>query len=105
MKVLFDIGIELPQAEQEKIYRVCPEAELSFHVRNGPIAAIETTDIFVAEFPPQDPVQWKALRFFQCVAAGINHFNKHPIWDSGIPVATASGIHSVPMAEFATCGL
>src|SRR5829696_6387164 len=99
MKVVFDIGIELPRSQQEQISQTCPDADVSFHLRNGPIAAIDTIDIFVAEFPPQDPGQWKALKFFQCVAAGINHFNKHPIWNTGIPVATASGIHSVPMAE------
>src|SRR6266550_3674920 len=103
MKVLFDIGIDLPGSEKEKISQAWPGAEVIFHLRDGnkPITGMETIDILAAEFPPQDPRQWKALQFFQCVAAGINHFNKHPIWDTEIPVATASGIHSVPMAEFA----
>jgi phosphoglycerate dehydrogenase-like enzyme len=78
---------------------------VKFHLRNDPIAQTQSIDVFAAEFPPQDPGQWKGLKFFQWVGAGINHFNKHPIWETGIPVATASGIHSVPMAEFATCGL
>jgi phosphoglycerate dehydrogenase-like enzyme len=45
---------------------------------------------------------WRDLKFVQLASAGSDHLKDHPIWSSGIPVATATGIHSVPMAQFAT---
>jgi phosphoglycerate dehydrogenase-like enzyme len=107
MNILFDIGTELPQSEQKRILEAWPGAQVRFHLNNAdkPIDGKEKVNILVAEFPPEDPIQWKGLQFYQCVAAGINHFTTHPIWRTAIPVSTASGIHSVPMAEFATCGL
>jgi len=107
MNILVDIGTELPPSEEARISKAWPGAQVKCRFRNGekPIDGKENVNILVGEFPPQDPDQWKALEFYQCVAAGINHFTSHPIWETGIPVATASGIHSVPMAEFATCGL
>jgi phosphoglycerate dehydrogenase-like enzyme len=61
-------------------------------------------DALVSEFVPQDLSAWPRLRFVQLVSAGIDHLvnPSHPVWDTGIAVATASGIHGVPMAQYAT---
>jgi len=64
-----------------------------------------SVDVLVSETAPRNLSVWPRLKFVQCLAAGLNHLEGHPIWNSEIPFSTASGIHSVPMAEFATCAL
>jgi len=40
------------------------------------------------------------LRWVQLHTAGANHTLETPLWQSDIPITTASGIHAVPIAEY-----
>lgn len=63
------------------------------------------TAVLVTEHVPRDLSRWPALRFVQLICAGINHLDGHPIWKSGIEVATAAGTHAVPIGQHTTCVL
>lgn len=50
---------------------------------------------------PAGPADCPNLDLIQFMSAGINHIQKHPIYtQSDIPLATASGIHGPPIAEW-----
>ncbi len=51
--------------------------------------------------PPRDTSRAPHLKWVQLHMAGINSLANHPIWKSGIAVTNASGIHAVPIGEFA----
>ncbi|MBI4786882.1 MAG: D-2-hydroxyacid dehydrogenase [Chloroflexi bacterium] len=51
--------------------------------------------------PPRDLSVCPKLRWVQLHSAGTNHLTDHPILQSGIPITTSSGIHAVPIGEFA----
>jgi phosphoglycerate dehydrogenase-like enzyme len=63
------------------------------------------TDVLVTEDVPRDLRRWPKLKWIQLVSAGIDHLDDHPIWRSKIAVTTASGIHAVPIAQYALCTL
>ncbi len=58
-------------------------------------------EIIYAMTPPRDLAQAPCLKWVQLHSAGINHLRNHPIWASPIQVTTASGIHAIPIGEFA----
>jgi phosphoglycerate dehydrogenase-like enzyme len=58
-------------------------------------------EIFYGMIPPRDLSRAPRLRWVQLHTAGINHLKDHPIWQSDVRVTTASGIHAVPIGEFA----
>lgn len=60
-------------------------------------------EIFYGMIPPRDLTRAPRLRWAQLHSAGINHLvnSQHPILQSGIAITTASGIHAVPIGEFA----
>jgi phosphoglycerate dehydrogenase-like enzyme len=62
-------------------------------------------DVLVTELIPRELDAWPRLKFVQLLSAGVNHLTGHPIWKRGIPVATASGLYSVPMAQFTTAAV
>jgi phosphoglycerate dehydrogenase-like enzyme len=41
----------------------------------------------------------------QLVSAGINQLEGHPVWSTGVPVATAAGTHAVAIAQYTVCTL
>lgn len=57
-------------------------------------------EIIYTMTPPRDLHQAPHLKWVQLHSAGINHLREHPIWETDIPVTTASGIHAVPIGEF-----
>src|SRR5438132_1686571 len=62
--------------------------------------ALDGAGVFalISEMAPRQLSKWKDLKFVQLVSAGTDHLGRdHPIWTGGIPIATATGIHSVPM--------
>jgi phosphoglycerate dehydrogenase-like enzyme len=63
------------------------------------------TEVLVTEDVPRDLARWGDLRFVQLVAAGMDSLHSHPIWDAGIPVATAAGTHAVAISQYAVCTL
>lgn len=58
-------------------------------------------EIFYGFTPPRDFSVAPRLKWVQLHSAGINHLTNHPILASDIRITTASGIHAVPIGEFA----
>jgi phosphoglycerate dehydrogenase-like enzyme len=60
-------------------------------------------EIFYGMIPPRDRARAPRLNWVQLHSAGINHLlaSHHPILQSDIRLTTASGIHAVPIGEFA----
>jgi len=51
--------------------------------------------------PPRDLGLVPKLKWVQLHSAGVDHLRAHPIWSSDITVTTTSGIHAVPIGEYA----
>lgn len=51
--------------------------------------------------PPRDLTKAPRLKWVQLHTAGIDHLLEQPIWNTDIVITTASGIHAVPIGEFA----
>lgn len=51
--------------------------------------------------PPRNLSTAPRLKWVQLHSAGINHLTNHPILQSDIRITTSSGIHAVPIGEFA----
>lgn len=60
-------------------------------------------EILYGFMPPRDLSVAPKLKWVQLHSAGINHLlnSQHPILQSNIKVTTSSGIHAVPIGEFA----
>ncbi|MBI5649603.1 MAG: hypothetical protein HZC40_04030 [Chloroflexi bacterium] len=58
-------------------------------------------EILYGFMPPRDLALAPNLKWVQLHSAGINHLRDHRILASAIQVTTASGIHAVPIGEFA----
>lgn len=98
----------LTEAQRQQISAAVPGANV-FEILETDEATLDQyqgaeIDALVSEFVPQDLSAWPRLRFVQLVSAGIDHLVDpyHPVWDTEIAVATASGIHGVPMAQYTT---
>ncbi|MDJ0755507.1 MAG: D-2-hydroxyacid dehydrogenase [Ardenticatenaceae bacterium] len=46
------------------------------------------------------PEQAPNLRWIQCHFAGVDSLIKKPIWDSGVVITSASGVHTTNMAQY-----
>lgn len=49
--------------------------------------------------PDSVPAATPRLRLLQLTSAGVERLHDHPVWRSSIPIATASGVHGVQIAE------
>jgi len=58
-------------------------------------------EIFYGIMPPHNLSKASHLKWVQLHSAGTNHLADHPIMHSDISITTASGIHAVPIGEFA----
>lgn len=58
-------------------------------------------EIFYGFMPPRDLSVAPRLKWVQLHSAGINHLTNHPILQNDIKITTSSGIHAVPIGEFA----
>ena len=58
-------------------------------------------EILYGFMPPRDLSAAPKLKWVQLHSAGINHLRDHPVRASAIQITTASGIHAVPIGEFA----
>lgn len=58
-------------------------------------------EILYGFMPPRDLSVAPKLKWVQLHSAGINHLTDHPILKSPIQVTTSSGVHAVPIGEFA----
>ena len=60
---------------------------------------VRDAEVILSSQLPFDPAQAPHLAWVQAVSAGINQLLEHPLWQRGIRLTTASGIHAVPIAE------
>jgi phosphoglycerate dehydrogenase-like enzyme len=58
-------------------------------------------EIFYGFMPPRTLSKVPHLKWVQLHSAGVNHLNDHPIMQSHVQITTSSGIHAVPIGEFA----
>ena len=58
-------------------------------------------EIFYGLIPPRNLSKAPNLRWVQLHSAGIDHLKGHPIMQSNITMTTTSGIHAIPIGEYA----
>jgi phosphoglycerate dehydrogenase-like enzyme len=63
------------------------------------IAVREAEILYTWRVPEEVPAMTPGLRWIQLVSAGVDHIRGLPVWESGITVTAAQGMHTVPMAE------
>jgi phosphoglycerate dehydrogenase-like enzyme len=106
VNVLLNLPHELTDADDSLVRDACPGARpraapSDFQQRPDELDGREV-DVLVTEYVPRALGAWPNLKFIQLVSAGINQLSGHPVWEHKVPVATASGLYSVPIAQFAT---
>lgn len=104
MKLLLNTIFKFSDAQRTALQTIWPGIELAEQSASSPEqldgAGVE---ILVTEQVPRNLEAWSSLRWVQLMSAGANQLLNHPIQQSPIPVTTASGTHSVPIAQFVTC--
>ncbi len=60
-----------------------------------------TEEIIYCSVPPRDLSRAPQLKWVQLHSAGVDHLRNHPIWEHDITITTTSGIHAVPIGEYA----
>lgn len=96
IRIAFNIApYQLGTAERELIERAIGPASLTTSQD-----AARDADVLVSEKVPDDVASWPNLKLIQLVAAGTDHLEGHAVWRSDIPVATASGIGHVSIAQY-----
>lgn len=110
LKLLLHIPFPFTDEDRHLIEQACLSIEIEYLEGEAPeeLDAVDGRDfdVVVSEWVPQDLSRWPNLKLVQLLSAGVNHIPaEHPVWDSDVRVTTASGIHSVPMAQFAICNL
>jgi phosphoglycerate dehydrogenase-like enzyme len=58
-------------------------------------------EILYAFMPPSDLARAPNLKWVQLHLAGVNMLYDHPIYATGIPLTTTSGVHAASVAEYA----
>lgn len=58
-------------------------------------------EILYCAAPPRELSRVPYLKWVQLHSAGVDHLRGHPIWATNVTVTTTSGIHAVPIGEFA----
>lgn len=72
------------------------------HDREDISTFLDTNEEIIYCFtPPRDLARAPKLKWVQLHSAGVDHLRGHPIWNTDIRVTTTSGIHAVPIGEFA----
>lgn len=106
--VLLHVGPHgLAVADRQRLREACDDAVVTETTDPTPLDKRDgrTIDVLVTEEIPHQLSQWPRLSFVQLLSAGINHLSGHPVWQTDIPVATASGTHGVPIAEYVTAAV
>lgn len=100
--------LRFTQAQLERVRAVSPQLEVvQKSVQEGSDGRDTASlfggdeEIFYGFTPPRDLSAAPRLKWAQLHSAGINHLTNHPILGSDIRITTASGIHAVPIGEFA----
>ncbi|MAE65968.1 MAG: hypothetical protein CMJ18_16985 [Phycisphaeraceae bacterium] len=110
LTVLLATQFDVTDADREAITRAVPQATVRVEpIRPDQVDALDANgaDVVLLDGAlPRDLEPWRHVRFIQVLTAGVSQYGvDHSIWRTGIPLATASGIHAVPMAEYAMCTL
>jgi phosphoglycerate dehydrogenase-like enzyme len=108
MRVLLHVGpFNLSESTIRPLRDACAGADVVTTRDATPLDHLpdKAFDVLVAEEIPHNLADWPRLRFVQLVSAGSNHLDGHPVWDTDILVANASGTHSVPIAQYVTCAV
>ena len=95
-------------AQLRRIRTISPRLVLVFRTVAEGWGRSDTSDLFEGDeevfygfMPPRNLSKAPRLKWVQLHSAGINQLSDHPIMPSNILITTASGIHAVPMGEFA----
>jgi len=101
--LLVNAHLELSAEQRESWSTAWP----GLRVVNSDAASAERLDgrgitFLVTQSVPEDLTMWPDLRWVQLLSAGADQVLGHPVLNTEIPVTTASGIHSVPIAQFVT---
>lgn len=92
MNMLRELGHEVVFMQQEKSPLPCDAAWVEGIIGNG---------IFLSH-----PIeQFANLRFIQLTSAGFDRVPMDYVKEHGIEIHNARGVYSIPMAEFALCGV
>lgn len=96
----FDVTID----QRKRISSAAGGARVEMAVPNG-MASVSPREVMalVTDDAPADIEQWKELRLVQLSSAGYDHLITHPIWQTGVAVTSALGVHAVAMAQYITC--
>ena len=108
MRTLLHIGpFNLPEASRKLLRQGCGEASVVETQDATKLDQFPDTqfDVLVSEEVPRRLEAWPRLKFVQLLSAGINHLKDHPVWETDIVVANASGTHTVPIAQYVTCAV
>lgn len=100
------ITLRFNEEQLHRLRSVSPRFSIrqqSIHDDRDDVTAFLTGDeeIIYGMTPPRDLKKSPHLKWVQLHSAGINHLRNHPIWASPVQVTTGSGIHAVPIGEFA----
>lgn len=105
MQILFNIApMRMSDTDRHDILQAYPGAAIEIIPGEASINLDEydgaMVDVIVGEALPNDLSRWPKLKFVQLLAAGTDYLAGHPIWSRNIPISSARGIHSVPIAEY-----
>ena len=96
-----NILVTMPFGEEllAKIRAVSPDLTV---VQASPDSAdYSQAEILYAFMPPADLSRAPRLKWVQLHLAGVNMLYDHPIYATGIPLTTTSGVHAASVAEYA----
>ena len=106
MKVL--LTLRFNDSQLERLRAVSPELQVIQKSVREEWDRMDTGAFFDGDeqvlycfMPPRDLSIAPKLRWVQLHSAGVNHLTDHPILKSDIVITTCSGIHAVPIGEFA----
>lgn len=109
-RILFhtDVPYRLTEAEHAGLQLACPGVEIIEAHGNSGRGEPDLSDVNIVMTDQKVPADLRAcprLKWLQLVSAGANQLLQHPLAETDIPVTTASGLHGVPIAQFATGAL
>lgn len=74
--------------------------QISLPDRRWPDGATTDAEIYYALNDVPSPDQAPNLRWIQCHYAGIDSLIGHPIWNSGVVITSASGVHATNITQY-----
>jgi phosphoglycerate dehydrogenase-like enzyme len=101
-RYIFRAGRGLPVAFQESLAVPLSESQAIEEERTLDLALKQANVLFTPTSMPQDILRRAPnLRWVQTGGAGTEGLRGHPVLETDVIITTGSGIHGIPMAEFA----